>query len=71
MSKALEFVKGATPAAPPVAIAAQSLLFGLPLNQWASLLAIVYTALIILNHIRKQWIPWFASKPWTRAAWWK
>ena len=71
MSRALELAKDAGVAAPPVYVAAQTLFFGLPLNSWASLLAIVYTALIILNHVRKQWLPWLASKPWTRAQWWK
>ncbi len=71
MSKALELVKGSAQAAPPVAVAANSLWFGLPLNSWASLAAIVYTLLIILTHIRKQWVPWLVSKPWTRGQWWK
>jgi len=71
MSKALALVKGATQAAPPVYVAAQTLYFGLPLSSWASVLAIVYTVLIILNHIRKQWLPWLSSKPWQRAQWWK
>ena len=71
MSKALEIAKGAAQATPPVYVAAQTLYFGLPLSSWASVLAIVYTVLIILNHVRKQWLPWLASKPWQRAQWWK
>lgn len=71
MSKAVEVAKDVVQATPPVYVAAQTLFFGLPLSSWASLLAIVYTALIILNHVRKQWLPWIASKPWQRGQWWK
>jgi hypothetical protein len=71
MSKAVDIAKDAVQATPPVYVAAQTLIFGLPLSSWASLLAIVYTLLIILNHLRKQWLPWIASKPWQRAQWWK
>ena len=71
MSKVVEVAKDVVQATPPVYLAAQTLFFGMPLNFWASFLAIVYTALIILNHVRKQWLPWLASKPWTRSQWWK
>ena len=71
MSKVIEVTKDTIQAPPPVYVAAQTLIFGVPLPDWASLLAIVYTVLIILNHVRKQWLPWIASKPWQRGQWWK
>lgn len=70
MSRSVELAKDAAQAAPAVTLAASHTFFGYSLADWASILAIVYTALIIANQVRKNWIPWLASKPWTRSKWW-
>lgn len=71
MSRTVELAKDAVPAVPAVAVAASHTFFGYTLADWASWMAIIYGLLIILNQLRKNWVPWIASKPWTRRQWWK
>lgn len=61
MSRALEAAKDTITAAPPVYVAAQTLIFGVPLADWASLLAIIYTGLLILHQVRVNVLPWLHS----------
>lgn len=58
MSRALEAAKDLTTAAPPVYVAAQTLIFGVPLADWASMLAILYTVLLTVHHVRVNILPW-------------
>ncbi|WP_145156203.1 hypothetical protein [Pseudomonas oryzihabitans] len=58
MSRALEAAKDTITAAPPVYVAAQTLIFGVPLADWASMLAIVYTGLLIFHQVRVNVLPW-------------
>ena len=59
--QATDVAVDAAKAAPPVVVSALSL-FGVSLADWAYTLTIIYTLLLIVQHVWKNWVKPFLSE---------